>query len=204
MWNNLGHHEFWNGLCLWAINLLFSCISIHIWALSFIKKIINMQTLTVLLSMEVLSWIIISAFVIFNSFLFLWMYRNWQRSEEKKPELSEKEKQYNQFLELTGYQIEKERFIYLHSEIIRACFNIWMKGVVYFEDFHHLRTYFFHIFTLKELESIPRTMFDNFELCNKLFKYHRDNKMIFPADKFFQVFFGFGEYYEEVLNESKE
>ena len=163
-----------------------------------------MEFLTVLPSMEVLSWIIISAFVIVNGLILIWAYRNWQESEKKKPEISEKEKQYQDFLDLIGFPIEKERFVYLHSEVIRACFNVWMKGIVTFEDWHNLSEFIFYIENSQEFKKIPQIMFDNFRLCQKLVKYHRNNKMIFPADKFFQVFFGFGEYYEQVLNENKK
>lgn len=163
-----------------------------------------MEFLTVLPQMEVLSWITITFFVIGNGFLFLCIYRNWQKSEEIKPELSEKEKQYIKFIEHSGYPVKRERFIYLHSEVIRACFNIWMKGYVTFEDWMHIYNWIFYFENRKEFKSTCDLMFDNLQLCNKLFKYHRDNKMIFPSDKFFQVFFGFGEYYEQVLNENKK
>ena len=163
-----------------------------------------MELLTVLPEIGLLSWIVISVFVVFNGFLFLWMHRNWQRSTQNESKLSEKEKQYNWFTDITGYPIEKERFIYLHSEVIRACFNIWMKGVVYFEDWHRLSEFIFYIENSQEFKKIPQIMFDNFRLCQKIFKYHRDNKMIFPSDKFFQVFFGFGQYYQQVLNEDKK
>ncbi len=162
-----------------------------------------MQTLTVLPQMGVLSWIIISAFVLVNGLILIWAYRNWQSSEEKNSntyKLSEKEKQYQEFTDITGYYfIPRERFIYLHSQVIRACFNIWMKGVLTFEDWHHIQDYFFYSPKSHELN-----IYTDFRLCQKLFKYHRNNKMIFPSDKFLQVFFGFGEYYEQVLNENKK
>lgn len=163
-----------------------------------------MQTLTVLPKMGVLSWIIISAFLIGNGFLFLWMYRNWQRSEEIKPEPCEKEKHYIKFIEHSGYPVKKERFIYLHSEVIRACFNIWMKGYVTYEDWMHIDNWIFYFENRKEFKSTCDLMFDNFLVCNYLVKYHRDNKMLFTSDKFFQVFFGFGQYYEQVLKENKK
>lgn len=163
-----------------------------------------MEFLTILPKIGVLSWIIMSAFVIVNGLLFLWMYRNWQESEKVKPELSEKEKQYNDFLDLTGFPIEKERLVYLHSEVIRACFNIWMKGVVTFEDWLNILNFIYSVENANEFRKIPAIVFDNFRVCQKLVKYHRNNKMIFPADKFFQVFFGFGQYYEQVLNDNKK
>lgn len=163
-----------------------------------------MQKLTVLPSMGVFSWIFISFFVIANGFLFLWIYRNLQRSN-KKPEIFQKEKHYQEFTDITGYYfIPRERFIYLHSQVITALFNIHMKGVLYFEDWHHLREFIFSSEKHSEFENIPDIIFENLKLCQKVFKYHQHNEMILPSDKFFQVFFGFGEYYQEVLNDNKK
>lgn len=163
-----------------------------------------MQTLTVLPSIGFLSAIVITLFCLFNGFLLLWIYRNWQRSN-KKPEIFQKEKYYQEFTDITGYYfIPRERFIYLHSQVITALFNIHRKGVLYFEDWHQLREFIFSHEKLTEFENIPDIIFDNLKLCQKVFQYHQDNKMIFPADKFFQVFFGFGQYYEQVLNENKK
>ena len=160
-----------------------------------------MEFLTALPSIGVLSAIVISFFCLFNGVLFLWIYRNWQRSNKTEPELSEKEKQYQEFTDITGYYfIPRERFIYLHTEVIRACFNIWMKGVVTKEDFYHFIDHFPHVYEVK----YNYFMVSNARSCLIEFNYHNRHKMIFPADKFFQVFFGFGHYYEQVLNDNKK
>lgn len=163
-----------------------------------------MQTLNIFPELGILSWIVISFFVLVNGFLFLWMYRNWQMSEEKKPKIPQKEKQYNNFIETTGYPIEKEKFIYLHSEVITSLFNIFYKGQLTKEDFSHIVVNWARYDNVSnDFDNIPKDMSDLY-FIHTIVKEHRDNNVIFTSDKFFQVFFGFGDYYEQVLNENNK
>ena len=52
----------------------------------------------------VFSWTIIVLFVLVNSFLFLWAFRNYQRSN-KPNESNSNEDEYDFIIELTGYPI---------------------------------------------------------------------------------------------------
>lgn len=163
-----------------------------------------MQTLNIFPELGILSWIVISVFVVFNLFFLLWMHRNWKGSNKKESSIPQKEKQYNDFIEITGYPIEKEKFIYLNSEVIAALFNIFCKGQLTTEDFSHILLNWARYDNVSnDFEKIPKDIYDLY-FIHTIVKEHIDNNMIFTSDKFFQVFFGFGDYYQQFLNENKK
>ena len=137
----------------------------------------------------VFSWTIIVLFVLVNSFLFLWAFRNYQRSN-KPNESNSNEDEYDFIIELTGYPIPKECFVNLNKEVINALFWIYSKGYVSEEDFKSVDINFYLPDGNSNWPERMRLMKENYQETRNKYQLHKKNNMVFNADNFFHTFFG--------------
>lgn len=139
----------------------------------------------------VFSWTIIVLFVLVNSFLLLWAYRNYQRSNKSNESKSNfNEDIYDFFIEISGYQISKELFINLNSVVIDAIFLIYSKGYVSEEEFQAIVFNFYLPDGNSNWTERMRLMKENYQECRNKYQLHKKNNMVFSADNFFHTFFG--------------
>ena len=137
----------------------------------------------------VFSWTIIVLFVLVNSFLLLWAYRNYQ-SSNKPNESESNEDEYDFIIELTGYPIPKECFVNLNKEVINALFWIYSKGYVSEEDFQSVDINFYLPDGNSNWPERMRLMKENYQETRNKYQLHKKNNMVFNADNFFHTFFG--------------
>ena len=137
----------------------------------------------------VFSWTIIVLFVLVNSFLFLWAFRNYQ-SSNKSNESESNDDEYDFFIELTGYPIPKECFVNLNKEVINALFWIYSKGYVSEEDFQVIDINFYLPDGNSNWPERMRLMKENYQETRNKYQLHKKNNMVFNADNFFHTFFG--------------
>lgn len=139
----------------------------------------------------VFSWTIIVLFVLVNSFLFLWAYRNYQRSNKSNESKNHfNDDKYDFFIEISGYQISKELFINLNSVVIDAIFLIYSKGYVSEEDFQVIDINFYLPDGNSNWPERMRLMKENYQETRNKYQLHKKNNMVFNADNFFHTFFG--------------
>ena len=137
----------------------------------------------------VFSWTIIVLFVLVNSFLLLWAYRNYQ-SSNKPNESESNDDEYDFFIEITGYPIPKECFVNLNKEVINALFWIYSKGYVSEEDFQSVDINFYLPDGNSNWPERMRLMKENYQETRNKYQLHKKNNMVFNADNFFHTFFG--------------
>lgn len=152
-----------------------------------LKTIIKMKN--ELPGLGVFSWIIIFLFVLVNSFLFIWAYRNYQKSN-KSNESNSNEDEYDFIIELTGYPIPKECFVNLNKEVINALFWIYSKGYVSEEDFQVIDVNFYLPDGNSNWPERMRLMKENYQETRNKYQLHKKNNMVFNSDNFFHTFFG--------------
>lgn len=139
----------------------------------------------------VFSWTIIVLFVLVNSFLLLWAYRNYQRSNKSNESKSNfNEDIYDFFIEISGYQISKELFINLNSVVIDAIFLIYSKGYVSEEEFQAIVFNFYLPDGNSNWTERMRLMKENYQETRNKYQLHKENNMVFSSDNFFHTFFG--------------
>lgn len=137
----------------------------------------------------VFSWTIIVLFVLVNSFLLLWDFRNYQ-SSNKSNESESNDDEYDFFIEITGYPIPKECFVNLNKEVINALFLIYSKGYVSEEDFQSVDINFYLPDGNSNWPERMRLMKENYQETRNKYQLHKKNNMVFNADNFFHTFFG--------------
>lgn len=137
----------------------------------------------------VFSWTIIVLFVLVNSYVLLWAFRNYQ-SSNKSNESESNDDEYDFFIEITGYPIPKECFVNLNKEVINALFWIYSKGYVSEEDFQVIDINFYLPDGNSNWPERMRLMKENYQETRNKYQLHKKNNMVFNADNFFHTFFG--------------